>query len=289
MTGFGQADSVAGEDYYYKVEIRSVNHRFLDIAVRLPRDLQALEERVRCAVQQAAGRGRVEVSVFGSQVNAGKKRVILNRSLAESYYRALYELSEVCGEGDLPGAELLSGFPEVLSLENEAPDLETAWSVLAPVINRALAQLVEQRRAEGERLASDIRQRLLLVESYLAELAGRAPAVADEYRKKLTERLKEYLGGCGLDEARLFAEAALFADRSNITEELVRLRSHLAYFRQTMALDETVGRKLDFLAQELFREINTIGSKAGDFELARLVVEIKAELEKVREQVQNIE
>lgn len=289
MTGFGQAESIAGEDYYFKVEVRSINHRFLDIAVRLPRELLQLEERVRSAVQRSAARGRVEVIVFSRQCNQEKLTVILNRPLAKSYYLALCELNEVCGTDELPGAALLSRFPEVLSLENRTPDLEAAWSVLAPVLDRALAELVEQRCTEGERLTADIRQRLSLVERYLSELAGRAPAVAEEYRHKLTERLRGYLGGSGLDETRLLAEAALFADRSNVTEEMVRLQSHLDFFRRTLTLKEPVGKKLDFLAQELFREINTVGAKAGDFEVARLVVEIKAELEKVREQVHNIE
>jgi uncharacterized protein (TIGR00255 family) len=289
MTGFGQAESIAGEEFYFKVEVRSVNHRFLDIAVRLPRELLQLEERVRSAVQRSAARGRVEVIVFSRQCNQEKLTVILNRPLAKSYYLALCELNEVCGTDELPGAALLSRFPEVLSLENRTPDLEAAWSVLAPVLDRALAELDEQRCAEGERLTADIRQRLSLVETYLSELAGRAPVVAEEYRHKLTERLRGYLGGSGLDETRLLAEAALFADRSNITEEMVRLQSHLDFFRRTLELREPVGKKLDFLAQELFREINTVGAKAGDFEVARLVVEIKAELEKVREQVHNIE
>ncbi|MBT9173237.1 MAG: hypothetical protein DDT21_01631 [Syntrophomonadaceae bacterium] len=289
MTGFGQAESIAGEDFYFKVEVRSVNHRFLDVAVRLPRELQALEERVRCVVQQLAGRGRIEVAVFSRQSNPEKLTVSLNRPLAKSYYLALCELNEVCGTDELLGAALLSRFPEVLSLENITPDLEAVWNVLAPVLDRALTELVEQRSAEGERLAADIRQRLSLAETYLTELAGRAPAVAEEYRLKLTERLRGYLGGSGLDETRLFAEAALFADRSNITEEIVRMQSHLDFFRQTLALKEPVGKKLDFLAQELFREINTVGAKAGDFEVVRLVVEIKAELEKIREQVHNIE
>jgi uncharacterized protein (TIGR00255 family) len=289
MTGFGQAESIAGEEFYFKVEVRSVNHRFLDIAVRLPRELLQLEERVRSAVQRSAARGRVEVIVFSRQCNQEKLTVILNRPLAKSYYLALCELNEVCGTDELPGAALLSRFPEVLSLENRTPDLEAAWSVLAPVLDRALAELDKQRCAEGERLTADIRQRLSLVERYLSELAGRAPAVAEEYRHKLTERLRGYLGGSGLDETRLLAEAALFADRSNITEEMVRLQSHLDFFRRTLTLKEPGGKKLDFLAQELFREINTVGAKAGDFEVARLVVEIKAELEKVREQVHNIE
>lgn len=289
MTGFGQAETSAGEDFYFRVETRSVNHRFLDIAVRLPRELQALEERVRSAVQRSAARGRVEVTVYSRQGNQEKLTVSLNRPLAKSYYLALCELNEFCGTGEPPGAALLSRFPEVLSQENVPPDLEAAWSALAPVLNRALAELVEQRSAEGERLATDISQRLSLIETYLSELAGRAPVVAEEYRQKLAERLKGYLAGNGLDETRLLAEAALFADRSNITEEMVRMQSHLDFFRRTLALKEPAGKKLDFMAQELFREINTAGAKSGDFELARLVIEIKAELEKVREQVQNLE
>jgi len=289
MTGFGGAESLPGEDFYFKVEMRSVNHRFLDIAVRMPREFQALEEGVRCAIQRVAARGRVEVSIFGRHGNSEKGKVVLDRALAQSYYQALCELAGVCGVDELPGAELISRFPEVLSLENVTPDLEAAWCVLEPVLDRALSELDVQRHAEGERLAADIRQRLSQVESYLSELAGRAPAVAEEYRHKLTERLRDFLGSAGLDETRLLAEAALFADRSNITEELVRLQSHLDFFRQTLVQDQPAGRKLDFLAQELFREVNTVGAKAGDFAIARLVVEIKAELEKVREQVQNLE
>lgn len=289
MTGFGQGESDPGEGYYFRVELRSINHRYLDIAVRLPREIQFLEERVRRVVQQGISRGRVDVFVSWRDTNAGSMTVLLNRTLAQAYHRALCELSDACTLGQMPDMALLSRFPDVLSLEKEHVDLEAVWSALASVLNRALVTLLEQRGAEGERLVADMLHRLRNVELLAVKVAERSPVVTEEYRQKLAERLKEYLGGAGLDQARLLTEAAVFADRSSITEELVRLQSHLESFRQALAADAPAGRKLDFIAQELFREINTAGAKASDFEVARMVIEMKTELEKVREQVQNIE
>lgn len=289
MTGYGLAESNPDESIRFKVELRSVNHRYLDVSIRMPREIQSLEDRVRKSVQQALSRGRVDVFISW-RVDADKSvNVTLDRELAKAYHRALLDMCDVCTLDDQPGLELLSHFPDVLRVEKEQADSDRLWALLTPVTAEALANLVTQRSEEGERLASDIIMRLTQIAETAKQVEERAPVIVDEYRKKMTERLQEILGQVEIDPGRVLTEAAIFADRSNVTEELVRLGSHLTAFKKTVAEKGPVGRKLDFLTQELFREVNTIGSKANDYEVARLVVEMKTELEKIREQVQNIE
>lgn len=284
MTGFGQADCGA-----YKVEARSVNHRFLDVAVRMPRDIQLLEERVRKAVQKVLHRGRVEVYVNRREEENPAVCVKLDRELAKAYAVALDELSALCAPGQKPDLALFAQLPSVLRVEKEEADLEQVWETLQEGVEAALARLDAQRVQEGERLEADIMERLDRLETMLAAVEKRAPGVLAEYRAKLEERMKALLEGVEIDQSRLLLEAAIFAERSSIAEEVVRLSSHVAACRQAIKTESPVGRKLDFLVQELYRETNTIGAKANDYETSRLVVEMKAEIEKIREQVQNIE
>lgn len=289
MTGYGLAESGPDEAIRFKVEIRSVNHRYLDVAIRLPRELQSLEDRVRKSVQQAVGRGRVDVYLSWRADSADTVHVTIDRDLAQAYYQALLQLSQFCAVKELPSLEVLSRFPDVLRVEKEQTDNDEFWFLLEPVLREAITQLAIQRGEEGERLALDINKRLkdLTVIANLVE--NRAPQVVDEYRRKIENRLKELLSQADFDPARVLTEAAVFADRSNVTEELVRLASHLTAFQAALLEEGPVGRKLDFLTQELLREVNTVGSKANDYLVAKLVVEMKTELEKIREQVQNIE
>jgi uncharacterized protein (TIGR00255 family) len=289
MTGYGQAESNPEQSIRFKVEIRSVNHRYLDVSIRMPREIQSLEDRVRKAVQQAVGRGRVDVFISWKVDSDDTVHVTVDHGLARAYLQALGEICQVCTLQESPGLEMLTRFPDVLRVEKEQADADRIWSLLDGVLAQALQRLGTQRSEEGERLAGDFIMRLQSIAALAAQVEERAPQVVHEYKKKMEERLAEYLGQADMDPARILTEAALFADRSNVTEELVRLGSHLSAFRSALQEDGPVGRKLDFLTQELFREINTLGSKANDYEIARLVVEMKTELEKIREQVQNIE
>ncbi len=288
MTGFGQAESEGQGPARYRVEVKSVNHRYLDVAVRMPRDIQALEERVRRTVQQYAGRGRVEVYINRQEASADTK-VVFDSSLAAAYLSALGEMCSFCSLEERPGLDLLARLPDVLRLEKKEADLEQSWAELSPVLELALQRLARQRQTEGIRLAEDIAARLAAVAELAAAIKERAPAVVVDYRLRLEEKLRGFFDVTETDRARMLTEVAIFADRSSIDEELVRLGSHLKACGETLSGQGQVGRKLDFITQELFREVNTIGAKANDYHIASLVVDIKTELEKIREQVQNIE
>ena len=287
MTGFGRG-SAQSEDYRLAVEVRSVNHRFLDIAVRLPREYAALEERIRRAVARHIERGRVDLTVRVDRLTSPVRTVRVDTGLAQAYYEALKELRKHLR---LPGSidiDLLIDFPDVLRVEQAEEDLEALWSLLEPALATALAELVAMREAEGGELARDLVRRARAVEERVDAIAARAPEVLKEYHRRLLARLQEW-GHGGLDPERVAAEVALMAERSDIAEECVRLRSHCRQFRASLAEGGAVGRRLDFLLQEMHREVTTIGAKAGDLAISTLVVDIKTELEKMREQVQNIE
>ncbi len=288
MTGYGQAENGPERLVRLKVEARSVNHRYLDLAIRMPREIQALEDKVRKAIQSVINRGRVDVFITWREGTDENVSVVLNRKLVQAYYDALVEVSQICSLNQNPDLHLISRFPDVLSVEKQQLDLDEAWRELEQPLQQALDSMVQQRAEEGLRLKEDFLMRLEKLECFADKVVEHSPIVVIEYRKKLEERLRSYLEA-EIDQSRLLTEAAIFADRSSIDEELTRLKSHLAAFRQCLEEPAPVGRKLDFLSQELFREINTMGSKANNYEITRLVIEMKAELEKIREQVQNIE
>lgn len=289
MTGFGTATAeIAGGRI--AVEIRSVNHRFSEAQVRLPRDLGALEERVRTLVMERIRRGRVEVVISRDEAARRPRAFRADTDLAASYVRALRELAASIGvSGDVSLAQLVA-LPDVLRLEEERVEAETLWPALESAVRAALEALVAMRMAEGSRLAEDVLARALAVERMTEEIAGRSRLVVRAYADRLWLRLADLLAEVPLDEARIATELAVFADRSDITEELTRLRSHLDQFRQVVTKEDgAVGRKLEFILQEMGREANTIGSKANDIEITRTVIEMKGELESLREQIQNIE
>jgi uncharacterized protein (TIGR00255 family) len=289
MTGFGQAENEAAQEFRLRVEVRSVNHRYLDLSIRTPRDIQPLEEKVRRGIQQAVSRGRIDCTVTLREGSTPNVHVMIDKTLVDAYYHALTQVGALCALEEKPDLSLITRFPDCIRVEKDQVNLEIILQQLEPTLKLALSGLVEQREAEGARLAEDITGRLSTVRNLVTGVEQRTPAVTDEYRRKLQERITSYLDDVEVDPARLLTEVAIFADRSNVTEELVRLKSHLTAFHQALQEDSPVGRKLDFLTQELFREVNTIGSKANDYEIARLTVDMKTELEKIREQVQNIE
>jgi uncharacterized protein (TIGR00255 family) len=289
MTGFGTAAAeVPGGRM--TVEVRSVNHRFSEIQLRLPRDLAPLEDRARALVQERVRRGRVEVIVTRDEAARRGRAVRVDTELAAAYARALRELAHAIGAAGEVTLAQVAALPDVLRLEDERTDAEAAWPGLQQAIRAAADGLIAMREAEGRRLAADLLARIAAVDGLAAAIAARSREVVRAYSQRLRARLAEMLAEVPVDEARLATELAMFAERSDITEELVRLRSHLVQFRQTVAdEDGAVGRKLDFILQEMARETNTIGAKANDLEITRAIIDMKSELESLREQVQNVE
>ena len=288
MTGFGTGEAATAMGRY-AVEVRSVNHRFCEIAVRLPRDLAPLEDQVRTVAQSRILRGRVEVAIIREDQGKRPRTVKTDLDLATAYVTALNELKRSLSlSGPLDFSVLLS-LPDLIRIEEQKEDLEACWPALADGVGDALARLVAMRESEGARLASDMRQRVERLAQRIGEVAERAPLAVREYHARLGRRVQEIAGGVPVDEGRLATEVAVFADRSDITEEITRFRSHLVQFRETLASDGAVGRTLEFIVQELGRETNTIGSKANDLEITRRVIAIKGELESLREQIQNVE
>ncbi|WP_418790504.1 YicC/YloC family endoribonuclease [Phosphitispora sp. TUW77] len=288
MTGYGRGENETQEKAF-TVEIRSVNHRFCEVVVRMPKYYIALEDRIRKLIQEYVSRGRLDVFVNVSDRGRGKKTIQVDKDLAMAYYNALRELGESLGIVDKPGIIDIARLPDVILMEDIQDDLDIIWPVLQKAVEEAVENIVEMRSTEGLRLREDLLMRIGRLEQYTETITGRAPAVVSEFRDKLKTRLKELDEAIDIDEARLASELAVFADRSNISEELVRLRSHFTELRATLSQDEPAGRKLDFLVQELNREFNTIGSKANDAAISSIIITAKSEVEKIREQVQNIE
>jgi uncharacterized protein (TIGR00255 family) len=289
MTGFGTATAeVPGGRF--AVEVRSVNHRFSEVQIRLPRDLLGLEDRARAIVQERVRRGRVEVIVTRDESTRRPRTVRADAELAAAYARALRELASAIGATGEVTIDRIAAFPDVLRVEDDRPDVEAARAPLEAAIRSAADALVAMRAAEGARLAADLLERIAGLETMAAAVAGRSRDVVRAYAERLRTRLAELLAETPVEEGRIAAELAVFADRSDITEELTRLRSHLVQFRQTVTEEDgAVGRKLDFLLQEMGRETNTIGAKANDLEITRAIIAMKSELESLREQAQNVE
>jgi uncharacterized protein (TIGR00255 family) len=288
MTGFGTGE-VATPFGRYAIEVRSVNHRFCEIVVRLPRDLAPLEDKVRALAQARILRGRVEVAIIREDQGKRPRTVKSDLDLARAYVSALNELKQSLSLSGTLDLSVLVSLPDLIKIEEEKEDLEAVWPALADGVGKAFAELVAMRVGEGARLASDLGQRVERLDRTIGEVEERAPVVIREYHTRLSRRVQELAAGLPIDDARLAAEVAVFAERSDITEEITRFRSHLAQFRDTLASPGAVGRTLEFIVQELGREANTIGSKANDVEIARRVIAVKGELESLREQIQNVE
>ena len=288
MTGYGRAREVLNKRDI-TVEVRSVNNRYLDCTVKMPRMYAFAEDAVKQHVQKAISRGKVDVFITVDASAADVAKVTVNRELAAQYAAALRELAEVCGTESHVTPETLSRFPEVLTVTKADEDLETVSADLCAVLDKALAAYNEMRAVEGAKLAEDIGNRLVFIENYTSQVEERSPQTVAEYRAKLTARMQEVLQSTTIDQQRILTEAAIYADKVAVDEETVRLRSHVAQLRTMLTSDEPMGRKMDFLIQEVNRESNTIGSKCNDVAIAQVVVGLKAEVEKMREQVQNVE
>jgi uncharacterized protein (TIGR00255 family) len=289
MTAFGRGEVEAG-DTLINVEIRTVNHRYRDVLIRLPKPLQPLEEVLRARVAEAVGRGRVEV---GFQLETRGEQpdveVELNVPLAQAYVRVFRELQERFGADPMVRADALCQFRDVILVRPVERDTETLKGPALEALSDALGAMDRMRAVEGGAIDEDFRRRIRMLRDRLEQIEARAPQVVEEYDKRLRERVSALAGEIELDPNRLAQEVATFAGRCDITEEVVRSRSHLNQFEQYLDADEPVGRRLDFLLQEMNREANTISSKASDATISTTVVEVKGELEKLREQVQNVE
>jgi uncharacterized protein (TIGR00255 family) len=287
MTGYGRGECTT-EDVRCVAEIRSVNHRFSEVMVRLPSGWMALEEPVKKEVRSVVKRGRADVFVT-VEARLSAKEIKVNEQVAEKLVHAAKKLKEVLGlEGTLTLAEIMQ-LPDVLQVKEEGFHPESYEQQVLQAVKSACASLKAMRIREGEALAKDLITRVEILKDYVKEIGQRAPQVVEDYRKRLHQRLQDFLSEGVLNADRIAAEAAIFAERSDIQEELTRLNSHLDQFLHTLSQPEPVGRRLDFLLQEMNREVNTIGSKANDQRIGSRVVDCKSELEKMREQVQNIE
>jgi uncharacterized protein (TIGR00255 family) len=288
MTGYGRGQS-SGQGKVYLVEARSVNGRYLDVVCRVPRELSALEDRIRSRVQERVSRGRVEVSLSVEYVAGSSRNFIIDDELATQAFEAMQRLCARLGLSEAPRLRDLLAVPDVCRLEESTSDMESVWQVAQVALDAALGSMLEMRRREGERLRDDLLHRIVETEQLISEISQRSPCVLEIYRQRIADRVRTLSEGVELDQSRLEAEIALFADKACIDEELVRLSSHMRALRETLESGGVAGRKLDFILQECNREANTIGSKACDYEIERLVIETKSQLEKLREQVQNIE
>ena len=288
MTGFGRAVREI-DGYIITVEIKSVNHRYFEFYSRCPRQYGFIDEKIKSFVNSKVSRGKIECYVGIEALNNDSADVVVNNTLASAYVKAL---SEIAQNYDLKidfGASTISRFQDVLVVRKNEEDEEKIWNMVKEVADEAVSKFIEMRSVEGKKMYDDIYSRTEFILDCVSFIEERSPQTVKEYNEKLIARVHEIIGDATLDEARIIQEVAVYADKVAVAEETVRLRSHIEQLREFLTSDEAVGRKMDFLVQEINREINTTGSKCCDVEIARKVVDLKAEVEKIREQIQNIE
>lgn len=295
MTGFGRGE-YEDDNFSVTVEMKTVNHRYNEVAVRLPRFLNPLEDKIRKTILKTISRGRIDVFINADYTSSENCTLKVDKNLAAAYHQALKEVGMAIGASETginTAAEImyLARCQDVINVKEGFFDVESVWPKVEQAVQQALVNLVAMRTTEGNNIYGDFVYRADLIAEKLALIEERSPKVVEEYQAKLTERLNNLLAdnNITIEPERILQEVAVFADRTSITEEIVRLKSHIKQFKQIIESEQPVGRKLDFLIQEFNREANTIASKANDYTLAQIVVEIKAEIEKIREQIQNIE
>ena len=288
MTGYGSAKGSV-EDLTITVELKSVNNRYLDTSVRMPRCFLFAEDTVKNAVQSKISRGKVDVFVSVDSSASDDVVVRVNEPLLKSYIDALRHIADEYALSDDLTVSTVSRLPDVLSVEKKDQDADAIAAGIREITNRALVDFDIMREREGQKLKDDILSRLITIETLLAVIEREAPKTVEDYRARLRQKMEEVLNGAGVDENRLLQEAALYADHIAVDEETVRLHSHIAQLRTMLAGGSPIGRKIDFLIQEFNREANTIGSKCQNSDIAHVVVDLKSEIEKIREQIQNIE
>lgn len=288
MTGYGGAKGEV-DGISVSAELKSVNNRYLDVNVRIPKSCLFAEEPVRSAVAACVNRGKLDVFISVDSSLADNITIDVNEALAAAYIEAVRAIAAKYELKDELSALSVARFPDVMSAQKEDADRDIVCRAILSVLETALGDYNSMRSREGEKLKQDILGKLSNIEAMVSAVEARSPETVKEYRQKLLDKMREVLGEAGVDEARILQEAAIYADRVSVDEETVRMRSHIHQFRQMLEQGSPVGRKLDFLIQEMNREANTTGSKCSDSEIAKIVIDMKAEIEKIREQVQNIE
>lgn len=288
MTGFGRSELIEGERKI-TVEIKSVNHRYLDVNIKMPKKLNFFEAAIRNELKKYMQRGKVDVFISYEDYTESNICVKYNRELAAEYMKYLSQMAEEFSLDNDVRVSALSRYPEVLSMEEQTLDEEELWQMLSKAIEKAAEGFVEARVKEGGNLREDLLDKLDDMLAHVEYITKRSPEIVTQYKQKLEDKVKELLGDAQIDESRLLTEVTIFADKVCVDEELVRLRSHIETTKENLAQGGSIGRKLDFIAQEMNREANTILSKANDLEISNRAIELKTEIEKVREQIQNIE
>ncbi len=288
MTGYGRSEAIIGTKKI-TVELKSVNHRFTDYNIRVPRQYGFLEERIRLKISKAVARGKIDVNVIIEACGEADKVVTVNEELAKNYIDALKEISEKFGLADDISTSVIASFSDIFRSEPKRDDEEELWQAVAAVADDAIEAFTSMREREGGRIEEDLRARVEYMRSLAVKIDERSPQIVEEYKDKLYTKIRELLEDKEVDDARILTEVAIFADKIAVNEEIVRLASHYDEFDAIMDSGEPAGRRLDFLVQEINREVNTIGSKASDLDTAKIVVTLKGEIEKLREQIQNIE
>jgi uncharacterized protein (TIGR00255 family) len=289
MTGFGRSQ-INENGYAISCEIKGVNHRYLDPHIRMPRRYGLLEDKVKEELKKNIHRGRLEISINIEKTRESTRNIKVDKELAMAYYNSLKDLAENLDMHAVFSLIDIFRLPDVYNLEDAEEDLEITWLTLQKSLAEAIDGLMKMRLKEGRNLLTDLLGRTDYILHEVSKLETRAPLLEKEYEEKLRNKIKEMISLESIDENRILQEVAIFSDRVSITEEIVRLQSHVKQFNETLTnSDEAIGRKSDFLVQEMFREINTVASKANDIEMSQIVINVKAELEKIREQLQNIE
>ncbi len=288
MTGFGRCE-LSDENRKITVELKSVNHRYLDVNIKMPKKLNFFEAGIRTLLKEYIQRGKVDIYISYEDYSEKTVMVKYNSAIAGEYLKYLRQMSQEFGLEDDIRVSTLSRYPEVFTMEEQPMDEDEIWSMLQAALRKACEQFVETRLAEGARLKTDLVEKLNHMMENVEKVEVRAPQILAEYRQKLEEKVHELLGDTQIDEARLSTELVLFTDKICTDEETVRLKSHIQSMSDTLECSDGIGRKLDFIAQEMNREANTILSKANDLETSNIAIELKTEIEKVREQIQNVE
>ncbi len=288
MTGYGRSQKILnGRDIL--VEIRSVNHRYYEYSSRIPRAYAYIDDKLKALLKSGISRGKVEVSVTINNIEGRDTEIAINKGVAEGYVKALRSVAEELGLKDDLALSNLTKLPDVFTIQKTPDNEEEIWNDVSQVASEALERFVSMRITEGEKLRSDILEKADFILTMVAKVEELSPKTVENYRSRLYQKLSEVLEDKNVDEQRIVTEAAIFSEKVAVDEETVRLRSHIGQLKAMLSSEETIGRKLDFIVQEMNRETNTIGSKAQDLDITKIVVDVKAEIEKIREQIQNIE
>lgn len=289
MTGFGRGTTKEGSSRSFTIEIKSVNHRYFDLNLKMPRNLLSLESKIRGCLKEKINRGKIDIFITQNVYSNDDMEVKFNDQLADSYVNCLKEIKERYETKDDISISLISKFPDVVSVEKKEKDSDEVWNDIKEPLNEAIEELVTMREKEGKKLKDDVTKKCCIIQELLKDIEKRVPLVVKNYKERLSDKINELLENSDIDESRIAMEVAIFADKAAIDEEVVRLNSHITQLKDTLEKSEPVGRKLDFIIQEMNRETNTISSKANDLQIVNLTINMKNYIEKIREQIQNIE